>query len=56
MGRNEHLISSFGRLAEYFRNPYNNATDWLFAAYQALLERQPDDFGLKHWLPVLEQS
>jgi hypothetical protein len=53
---NERVIAGFVGSAEYFQSHYNNATDWLFAAYQALLGRQPDDAGLHAWLPVLEQS
>ncbi|HEV8058850.1 MAG TPA: DUF4214 domain-containing protein [Gemmataceae bacterium] len=53
---NEQVIEGFIGSAEYFKDHYDNAGDWIFSAYQDVLQRQPDEASYAHWLQVLEQS
>jgi hypothetical protein len=50
---NEQIIAAFISSPEYLQRNNNNARDWLFAAYQEVLSRQPDQYGLNAWLSVL---
>jgi BASS family bile acid:Na+ symporter len=47
------VAAGFVGSPEYFQKHYNNARDWLFAAYQDTLGRAPDDSGANTWLGIL---
>jgi hypothetical protein len=51
---NEGVIAGFVGSAEYYQDHYNDATYWLYRAYQAILGRSPDSAGLTYWLSVLQ--
>ncbi len=50
---NERVIAGFIASGEYYQDHYSDPRDWLFAAYQATLGRDPDAAGLEAWLNVL---
>ncbi len=53
---NEGVVAGFVGSQEYFSNHFGNIRDWIFAAYQDLLDRLPDNVGLNAWTDVLLQS
>jgi uncharacterized protein DUF4214 len=53
-GSNEKVVAGFVSSQEYFQTQgSNNIVDWLFIAYRATLNRQPDAAGYQHWENVL---
>jgi RHS repeat-associated protein len=50
---NEDVIAGFVGSPEYFQKHYDNAPDWVYQAYQAILGRDPDAAGLQNWLAFL---
>jgi hypothetical protein len=53
-GSNERVISGFVSSQEYFQGHGGDIVDWLFSAYRATLQRQPDAAGYQAWLIALE--
>jgi hypothetical protein len=53
-GSNEQVNAGFLSSQEYFQNHGGNVVDWLFAAYRAVLNRQPDASGYQYWLGQLD--
>jgi hypothetical protein len=53
---NEGVMAGFVASAEYFQQHYNDASDWLFGAYQDTLGRPPDPAAVTDWLKVLQGS
>ena len=50
---NEQVNAGFLSSPEYFQQHGGNVVDWLFAAYRAVLNRQPDTVGYQYWLGQL---
>jgi hypothetical protein len=50
---NEQVLTGFLSSGEFFQRNNANAHDWLFAAYETVLSRQPDQYGLSTWMNVL---
>jgi len=50
---NEQVNAGFLSSPEYFQQHGGNVVDWLFAAYLAVLNRQPDTDGYQYWLNQL---
>jgi Domain of unknown function (DUF4214) len=46
---NEQVIAGFIGSQEYFQDHGNNIVDWIFAAYNAVLNREPDVSGVQYW-------
>ncbi len=53
-GSNERVMSGFVSSQEYFQSHGGDIVDWLFAAYRASLQREPDAAGYQAWLSALE--
>jgi hypothetical protein len=53
---NESVVAGFVGSPEYFEDHFDNAVDWLYSAYQAILGRAPDENGLQSWLNLLDNS
>ncbi len=54
---NEQVVANIVGSQEYFQNlGSNNVVDWLFAAYRATLQRQPDNAGYPYWLGKLQKA
>ncbi len=53
---NEYVIAGFVGSAEYFADHYGDAVDYLFSAYSAILNRNPDPASMQNWLAFLEGS
>jgi len=51
---NLNMRASFISPQEYFQNQGNNVVDWLFAAYQSILNREPDTNGFQYWQNQLQ--
>ena len=51
---NETVVAGFVGSQEFFQTQgQNNVNDWLFVAYQEILNRPPDAAGEAYWLGVL---
>jgi hypothetical protein len=53
---NENVIAGFVGSPEYFQTHYDNSGDWLYSAYEQILNRAPDAGGIQAWLGMLEAS
>jgi len=52
---NETVVASFVASQEFFQSQgQNNVNDWLFSAYEEILNRPPDATGEAYWLGVLD--
>ena len=50
---NEDVVAGFVGSPEFFADHFDNIPDWLFIAYQEVLDRTPDNAGYQSWLTVL---
>jgi hypothetical protein len=51
---NEGVIAEFVGSLEYWQNHFSNDMDWLFGAYNDILNRAPDPAGFNGWLGLLQ--